>query len=68
MLTQAMLPAAAVSCFSSHAARWLPAGGTLGDRLGRRLPNSPHGRVLVNQFSVLIGMPMSFVLLKGGLT
>lgn len=41
------------------------AGGTLGDRLGRRLPNSPHGRVLVNQFSVLIGMPLSFVLLKG---
>lgn len=62
----AMLAAIVASHFSSHAAWCLPAGGTLGDRLGRRLPNSPHGRVLVNQFSVLIGMPMSFVLLKGG--
>ena len=41
------------------------AGGTLGDYFGRRLPNSPNGRILTNQFSVLIGLPASFVVLKG---
>lgn len=40
-------------------------GGTIGDKLGRRLPNSPNGRVLTNQFSVFAGLPMSFLLLKG---
>jgi hypothetical protein len=41
------------------------AGGTLGDRLARRFPNSPNGRILTNQASVLIGLPLSFLLLKG---
>ena len=61
-------PAAGLPCSLPahlHASELLPAGGTLGDRLGRRLPNSPQGRVLVNQLSVLIGMPMSFLVLKG---
>lgn len=40
-------------------------GGTLGDRLVRRLPSSPNGRILTNQLSVLIGLPLSFLLLKG---
>ncbi|KAL4436794.1 hypothetical protein ABPG75_003933 [Micractinium tetrahymenae] len=40
-------------------------GGTLGDRLVRRLPSSPNGRILTNQLSVLLGLPLSFLLLKG---
>ena len=31
--------------------------------MARRLPN--YGRVLTNQLSVLIGLPLSFLLLKG---
>jgi len=46
--------------------RTAPVGGTLGDRMARNLPNSPNGRILTNQLSVLIGLPLSFVLLKGG--
>ena len=41
------------------------AGGTLGDKMARKLPNNPNGRILTNQLSVLIGLPLSFLLLKG---
>ncbi|EFN58437.1 hypothetical protein CHLNCDRAFT_140406 [Chlorella variabilis] len=40
-------------------------GGTLGDRMARKLPNSPNGRILTNQLSVLIGLPLSCLVLKG---
>ena len=43
------------------------AGGTLGDKMARQLPNTPNGRILTNQLSVLIGLPLSFLLLKGKL-
>ena len=43
------------------------AGGTLGDKMARKLPNNPNGRILTNQLSVLIGLPLSFLLLKGKL-
>lgn len=35
--------------------------------MARKLPNSPNGRILTNQLSVLIGLPLSFLLLKGKL-
>ena len=33
--------------------------------MARKLPNNPNGRILTNQLSVLIGLPLSFLLLKG---
>ncbi len=34
-----------------------------GDAAARRFPN--HGRIIVNQMSVLAGLPLSFLLLRG---
>lgn len=33
--------------------------------MARKLPNSPNGRILTNQLSVLIGLPLSCLVLKG---
>jgi MFS family permease len=57
--------AALMAAFSFGCALGGLLGGTLGDRLARRFPNSPNGRILTNQASVLIGLPLSFLLLKG---
>jgi hypothetical protein len=39
-------------------------GGAIGDLAARRFPN--HGRIAVTQFSVAIGIPLSFLILRVG--
>jgi hypothetical protein len=39
-------------------------GGFIGDRMARRLPDS--GRIFTAQFSVASGIPLTWLLLKGG--
>jgi hypothetical protein len=39
-------------------------GGAIGDLAARRFPN--HGRIAVTQFSVAIGVPLSFLILRVG--
>jgi hypothetical protein len=39
-------------------------GGAVGDAAARRFPN--HGRIAVTQFSVSLGVPLSFLILRVG--
>ncbi len=47
----------------SHAHTLLCTHACAGDRVALRYPN--HGRIAVTQFSVLVGVPLSWLLIKG---